>query len=70
MARLETQVQALRDDLRELSEEASEERKELHELMRAMRSEITHYKGVIGGIALVISGIGIVLGALKAWFLK
>lgn len=70
IARLETQVEALREELRELTTEAKAERKEMTELMRAMRSEITHYKGVVGGIALVFSGIGVALGVMKAWFTK
>lgn len=70
MARLETNVEALRTDLRELTAEAKAERKEITELIETMRREIVHYKGVIGGIALVFSGIGVVLGLVKGWFVK
>lgn len=70
MARLETHVEALRGDLREITSEAKQERKEMMELMQAMRREIVHYKGVIGGIALVFSGVGVVLGLIKGWFVK
>jgi hypothetical protein len=70
MARLETHVEGLRQDLQQLTHEAKEERKEMMALMQTMRGEITHYKGVIGGIALVFSGIGILLGALKVWWVK
>jgi hypothetical protein len=70
MARLETQVELLREDLRELTAEAKAERKVMLDLMQEMRGEITHYKGVIGGIALVFSGVAVVFGIVKAWFLK
>ena len=70
MARLETHVEGLRQDLQELTAEAKAERKEMMVLMQTMRGEITHYKGVIGGIALVFSGVGIALGAIKLWFAR
>jgi hypothetical protein len=70
MARLETHVEALRADLLDITREAKLERKEMMELMQAMRREIVHYKGVIGGIALVFSGVGVVLGLIKGWFVK
>lgn len=70
MTRLETHVEGLRHDLQQLTAEAKAERKEMLALMQTMRSEITHYKGVIGGIALVFSGVGIALGSLKMWFMK
>lgn len=50
--------------------EARAERKEMLELMREVKGEMGHYKGVVGGIALVFSGIAVVLGILKGWLLK
>lgn len=32
-----------------------------------MENEITHYKGFIGGIALILSGIGILFTFFKQW---
>ena len=59
IAVLETQVKALQDN-----------HAEMLELMHDIKDEMTRYKGFLGGIAFIASGIGIFLTLFKDWLIK
>ena len=59
IAVLETQVKALQEN-----------HEEMLELMHDIKDEMTRYKGFLGGIAFIASGIGIFLTLFKDWLLK
>jgi hypothetical protein len=44
--------------------------KELLKLMHEVKDEMTRYKGFLGGVAFIASGIGIFLTLFKDWILK
>ena len=44
--------------------------KELLNLMHEIKDEMTRYKGFLGGVAFIASGIGIFLTLFKDWILK
>ena len=59
MVVLETKVDTLEDS-----------HKELLKLMHEIKDEMTRYKGFLGGLAFLASGIGIFLTVFKDWLLK
>ena len=59
MVVLETKVDTLEDS-----------HKELLKLMHEIKDEMTRYKGFLGGLAFLASGIGIFLTVFKDWILK
>ena len=59
IAILETRVNALQDN-----------HDEMLKLMHDIKDEMTKYKGFLGGIAFIASGIGIFLTLFKDWLLK
>jgi hypothetical protein len=59
MVVLETKVDTLEDN-----------HKELLRLMHEIKDEMTRYKGFLGGLAFLASGIGIFLTVFKDWILK
>ena len=44
--------------------------KELLKIMHEIKDEMTRYKGFLGGVAFIASGIGIFLTLFKDWILK
>jgi len=44
--------------------------KELLKLMHEVKDEMTRYKGFLGGVAFIASGIGIFLTLFKDWIIK
>jgi hypothetical protein len=44
--------------------------KELLHLMHEIKDEMTRYKGFLGGVAFIASGIGIFLTLFKDWIIK
>lgn len=44
--------------------------KELLRLMHEIKDEMTRYKGFLGGIAFLASGVGIFLTLFKDWIFK
>ena len=44
--------------------------KELLKLMHEIKDEMTRYKGFLGGVAFIASGIGIFLTLFKDWIIK
>jgi hypothetical protein len=44
--------------------------KELLKLMHEVKDEMTRYKGFLGGVAFIASGIGIFLTLFKDWLIK
>jgi len=44
--------------------------KELLKLMHEIKDEMTKYKGFLGGIAFLASGVGIFLTLFKDWIFK
>ena len=44
--------------------------KELLKLMHEVKDEMTRYKGFLGGVAFIASGIGIFLTLFKDWLVK
>jgi hypothetical protein len=59
IAILETKVNNLQDN-----------HDEMLKLMHDIKDEMTRYKGFLGGIAFIASGIGIFLTLFKDWLLK
>ena len=59
MAVVETKVETLEDN-----------HKELLKLMHEIKDEMTRYKGFLGGLAFIASGIGIFLTLFKDWIIK
>lgn len=59
IAVLESEVTALKEDQRDIL-------KCLHEI----KDEMTRYKGFLGGVAFIASGVGIFLTVFKDWVSK
>ena len=59
LAILETKVDDLEDN-----------HKELLKLMHEVKDEMTRYKGFLGGVAFIASGVGIFLTLFKDWIIK
>ena len=59
LAIIETKVEDLEDN-----------HKELLRLMHEVKDEMTRYKGFLGGVAFIASGIGIFLTLFKDWIIK
>lgn len=59
LAILETKVDDLEDN-----------NKELLKLLHEVKDEMTRYKGFLGGVAFIASGIGIFLTLFKDWIIK
>ena len=59
IAVLENEVKSLRTD-----------QKEILDCIHAVRDEMLRYKGFLGGVAFLASGIGIFLTVFKDWILK
>lgn len=51
-------------------EDLEENHKELLKLMHEIKDEMTRYKGFLGGVAFIASGIGIFLTLFKDWIFK
>jgi hypothetical protein len=56
---LETKVNSLQDN-----------HEEMLKLMHDIKDEMTRYKGFLGGIAFIASGVGIFLTLFKDWLIK
>lgn len=59
LAILETKVTALEDN-----------HAEMLKIMHEIKDEMTRYKGFLGGIAFLVSCLGIAFGLFKEWILK
>lgn len=59
IAVLESEVRSLKHD-----------QQEILTCMHSIRDEMTRYKGFLGGIAFLASGVGIFLTLFKDWILK
>lgn len=51
-------------------EDLEENHAELLKLMHEIKDEMTRYKGFLGGIAFLASGVGIFLTLFKDWIFK
>jgi len=51
-------------------EDLEENHAEMLRLMHDIKDEMTRYKGFLGGVAFIASGIGIFLTLFKDWILK
>lgn len=51
-------------------EDLEQNHKELLILMHEIKDEMTKYKGFLGGVAFIASGIGIFLTLFKDWIIK
>lgn len=51
-------------------EDLEDNHKELLHLMHEIKDEMTRYKGFLGGVAFIASGIGIFLTLFKDWLFK
>jgi hypothetical protein len=47
-----------------------EHQDEILKCMQSIRDEMTRYKGFIGGIAFVVSCLGVALTVFKEWIIK
>lgn len=56
-----------REEAREARQKTLEMLTKVNDKLEKLDKEMTHYKGVIGGITLVLSGIGVVIMFFKAW---
>lgn len=59
IAVLESEVKSLKED-----------QQEILVCMHAIRDELTRYKGFLGGVAFLASGLGICLTLFKDWIFK
>ncbi len=59
IAVLESEVEALKEDQREIL-------KCMHEI----KDELTRYKGFLGGIAFLVSGLGVLFTIFREWIFK
>lgn len=59
IAVLEAKVETLTND-----------NKEILQCMHEIRDEMTRYKGFLGGVAFIASGVGVFLTLFKDWLLK
>lgn len=59
IAVLEAEVKALKED-----------QSEILICMHAIKDEMTRYKGFLGGVAFIASGVGIFLTLFKDWIIK
>jgi hypothetical protein len=59
IAVLESEVRGLKED-----------QQEILTCMHSIKDEMTRYKGFLGGIAFLASGVGIFLTLFKDWLLK
>lgn len=59
IAVLEAEVEALKEDQREILK-----------LMHEIKDEMTKYKGFLGGIAFLVSGLGVAFTLFKDWIFK
>jgi hypothetical protein len=59
LAVAETKITALEDN-----------HAEMLKLMHEIRDEMTRYKGFLGGIAFLVSCLGIAAGLFKEWIIK
>lgn len=67
IVRLESGQEHNKDLLEQIHQEDLAFRKELKDSLSALKTEITHYKGIIGGITLVISGLFALVAIAKGW---
>ena len=51
-------------------EDLENNHRELLKLMHEIKDEMTKYKGFLGGVAFIASGIGIFLTLFKDWIIK
>lgn len=51
-------------------EDLEENHAELLKLMHEIKDEMTRYKGFLGGVAFIASGVGIFLTLFKDWIIK
>lgn len=51
-------------------EDLEENHAELLKLMHEIKDEMTRYKGFLGGVAFIASGVGIFLTVFKDWIIK
>lgn len=59
IAVLESEVQTLKEN-----------QKEILDCMHSIKDEMTRYKGFLGGVAFLISGLTVFLTLFKDWFLR
>lgn len=59
IAVLEAEVQTLKEN-----------QKEILDCMHSIKDEMTRYKGFLGGIAFLMSGLTVFLTLFKDWFFK
>lgn len=53
--------------LEEVAVEMKDDRDEFHKAVRDLQGEITRYKGFVGGIAFILSGVVTALTLFKGW---
>jgi hypothetical protein len=51
-------------------EKLQESQKEILDCIHSIRDEMMRYKGFLGGVAFLASGVGIFLTVFKDWILK
>lgn len=64
---LSVRVQHAVDRLTETAERLEKSQANTDKQVEELRREVVHYKGIVGGIAFVLSGMFTVLVAFKSW---
>jgi hypothetical protein len=67
IARIGAELKGAVDKMNEAADRLEKNQTLLQEHLDALRSEVQHYKGIVGGIAFVFSGMFTVLVAFKGW---
>ena len=64
---LSVRLEAAVDRLTETAERLEKSQSNTDEQVEQLRREVVHYKGIVGGIAFVLSGMFTLLVAFKSW---
>lgn len=64
---LSVRLEAAVDRLTETAERLEKSQSNTDEQVEQLRREVVHYKGIVGGITFVLSGMFTLLVAFKSW---
>lgn len=67
LATLEERIGNTLKRLETVADEMKTDRAEFHSAVADLKSEITRYKGFVGGIAFILSGVVTAIGLFKGW---
>jgi prophage DNA circulation protein len=67
LARLGAELTSASEKMTEAAERLEKQQHTLAGQMEQLQREVQHYKGIVGGVAFVFSGMFTVLVAFKSW---